>query len=542
MQHLRALAGLLTLGAVAGGGFYLWSLLDGGMAPDEFRFTLLFEQAESLAPGAALRHRGVRVGEVRGLALAPGGGRAEVLCTVEHGARPTVTATTRFWIVRPRFEGLATGASGLDTLIKESYVAYENPPVPGPSLSPGARVPGLESPPGGREAVILPGEPGHLTVTVLFPESGELRTGSPVRLRGLPVGVVRAVELTAAGGAVRVEAEIQRAVRAQVQTHTRFWIARPQVSAQWHSGLAIEELQSLVSGPSLEFHTDPARRSAPAPDGAHFVGLLERPDIAWDPTDREISTPSTSVDPIARGPEEVEGLVRLHLSFVERGWVRRTSRSVQGLGALFRTADGSALVVAHRSVIDPAQAPTARAPRKIDDEELRVELPRGGVLDAGRIWADPEGHGVALVKAMSATGALQVARLDYWAAQELAGQPVEAYWRGVDGNVQHTATTVQDDLALAGLLPQARSGLLVRDGAVVGVFGPAPAGGSGSPPRAVPLGLLPPPLRPPEPLRPSPLAPSREASEPEPAPAPRAGALPSVPPGAPPAASPRTDR
>ena len=313
MKLLRLLTGVGTLAAGLLGGIYLWSLLSSEHDADAIAVTLVFDSVQGLHEGAAVHYRGVRVGEVRQIRLGGGGDAAEVLCSFEPWARSTLRVTSRFWVVRPRFLGVVRGVSGLETLVKDSYVTYSSPT--GSALLPmHARVPGLATPPeGGTGSALPPPHPGDLEITVVFSDSRGLEAGDPVRHRGLPVGVVSGVELARDAGGVVVAARIDRRYRRAVTDESRFWVAQPSIDVGWLRGLDVHDIDALLAGAYLTFYTPERRSAAPTTDGSVFVGEPERPDFDWErPDATQVGDDGGTAAP---APKLSAHLVRVHYTF-----------------------------------------------------------------------------------------------------------------------------------------------------------------------------------------------------------------------------------
>lgn len=404
MKAFRHLIGAVTLVAGIAGGIYLWSLVEGAADPNEFQLTLLFEGAEGLAPGAAIRYRGVPVGEVRRISLGPGGGNAEVVCALQASAQHTLLTTSRFWVVRPRFTGISEGATGLETMIKDSYITYSNPPTPAPRLEPGAQVLGLSAPPKpGNSFLVGQTEPGDLIIEVYFADVGGLRKGAPVRHRGLPVGTVTNVALTRNAEAVVVSARIRKAYRVAVRDGTQFWVARPELSARWLSGIAVEDIETIVEGASLAFHTPSDDTSPPAADNARFRGSLRRPDI----DERLDALPESGAPKRSEIVNSLrQSIVAVHLSFEERDWFSpNDDYRVQAPGVAYRTQDGLTICLVAQAAVDPKLIASESNP-KIRGERIRTKLADGSVHDSARIWTDPDGRGLSIVQIRGADAAL----------------------------------------------------------------------------------------------------------------------------------------
>ena len=124
MERIRYLIGLVTLTVVAFAGWYLYSLLSQGEAVDRFEIRVEFADARGLEPGADVRLRGVPVGTVRDVRVSEDGRRAVAELHLEPMAQQAARFNTWFWVVTPRFSGITSGATGLDTLVRDAYVAF----------------------------------------------------------------------------------------------------------------------------------------------------------------------------------------------------------------------------------------------------------------------------------------------------------------------------------------------------------------------------------------------------------------------------------
>ena len=115
-------------------------------------------------------------------------------------------------------------------------------------------------------------------MTLVVPENHGLSAGAEVKLRGMPVGDVRRVELAVDGSHVAVDLRISEEFRGTVTDTSRFWIARPRLSGALLSGqFAVEDLSALLS-PFVGYHTE-GERGTPVPDGYRVAVSDERPEI-----------------------------------------------------------------------------------------------------------------------------------------------------------------------------------------------------------------------------------------------------------------------
>ncbi len=104
-------------------------------------------------------------------------------------------------------------------------------------------------------------------ITITFTDAGTLEAGqTPIKYKGVDVGRVEAVELTADVSHVRIRARMSRVIERYLADGARFWIVQPRVGAQGISGLT-----TLVSGAYVEMYPG---RGAPQ---RHFAGLEQPP-------------------------------------------------------------------------------------------------------------------------------------------------------------------------------------------------------------------------------------------------------------------------
>ena len=109
-------------------------------------------------------------------------------------------------------------------------------------------------------------------ITIAFDDAGTLEPGqSPIKYKGVSVGMVQSIGLTADATKVVVRARMRRFIAPNLAPGARFWIVQPRVGAQGITGLT-----TLVSGAYIEMypgHGAPLR---------HFEGLGEPPVMQPD--------------------------------------------------------------------------------------------------------------------------------------------------------------------------------------------------------------------------------------------------------------------
>ncbi|MFN9334738.1 MAG: MlaD family protein [Planctomycetota bacterium] len=290
----------------------------------------------------------------------------------------------------PRFGGLTDGLSGLDTLVRDAYVAFATPSPRGTPLPPGSLISGRERPPADAEAESLePVRHGDLLMTLLVPQNHGLRPGSQVVHRGVATGDVRSVALAADGSHVEVALRIAREPRATVTDKAVFWIARPQLSGALLSGFTVQDAASLLS-PFVGYHVEPGV-GVLVPDGHRAAAAASRPDFELAPV------PASAVKrapPAAKVATSDDGIVVVRVvyaaterdTFTPDDDVRRA-----GNGLLYVDRSGRAVVVTARSLVDASYTEQdGYGEPEIADEQIKVVLPGGAVLRAGRVWVDAD--------------------------------------------------------------------------------------------------------------------------------------------------------
>ena len=119
-----------------------------------------------LQAGDPVRYRGIDVGRVEAVHLAPGLDRVRIDVVLAPHATDLARTGTAFWVARPQVG--PTGVSGLDTLVGPRYLAVR----PGSPTAPRqTRFEGLDRPP------IIPPFDGGLEVVLVTPSRGGIAAG-----------------------------------------------------------------------------------------------------------------------------------------------------------------------------------------------------------------------------------------------------------------------------------------------------------------------------------------------------------------------------
>lgn len=488
MHRLRYLIGLLTLAGAVVAAFWIVRLLKQADERPGLSLSVEFRSARGLRAGSDVRYRGVTVGSVRSVAISGDGRKAVAQLLIEPTAAAHATVDSTFWVVAPRFSGLTDGATGLDTLVRDSYVSFYTPPEPGSLLTAGSLIAGSELPPANAEPEALSDiEHGDLLMTLLVPENHGLKPGSAVIFRGMQTGDVRSVALAPSGTHVEVRLRIERRYRQTVTDQSKFWVARPHVSGALFSGFTVSDVSALLT-PYISYHGAPGR-GVLVQDGYRTAAQVDRPEVDMS------KVPSEALDqevrrPIAASDDVV--LVRITYAAIERDTLSADDKiRREGTGVLFLDRAGRTVVVTARSLVDGSFTESDFwGDPEIDDEQIKVLLPDGTVLRAGRVWIGPDGQDLAAL-------VLEDARPDLtgtpshrfeFAQQASSSKPGTLRVAGPDGVASDE--TLVDDMAPQ---PEWLGGVFLTDGKVHGIYA---LGESLAGPHSVGLDRLPEDLRP----------------------------------------------
>lgn len=473
MQSLRYLIGSLTLAGAVVGAVWIVRMLQNLDDRPGLALQVEFRDARGLRAGADVRYRGVTIGTVRSVSVATDGGKAVAQLLLEPAGAAQACVNSTFWIVTPRLNGLTGGASGLDTLVRDSYVTFQTPVERGSPLAAGSLLPGRERPPLQTEPETLEDiEHGDLLMSVLVPENHGLRPGSQVVFRGMQTGDVRGVQLAADGSHVEVRLRIARNHRQTVTDRSQFWVARPYVSGALFSGFTVTDVSALLS-PYVSYYGEPGN-GVLVQDGYRVAAQATRPNVEVSAVPREALQREPAAAP---PPNDDLVLVRITYAAVERDtWSADDPLRRQGSGVLLLDRAGRAVVVTARSVVDASftERDAFGGEPEIADEQIKVLLPDGTVLRAGRVWVDGAGHDLAALVLEDPPPDLRgtlAARLQFAGAVAASADGASVRYAGADGVAQPPtpmAAVGGDDA-----LPEALGGAVVVGDAVIGVVGRA---------------------------------------------------------------------
>ena len=279
----RTLLGLATLALLCGGGWYLLNLFQtGNLNRGEIRVNLRFNDAHGVPVGGAVRHKGVSVGQVLKVDVAPDDSGVIMEIALQKKFHHTIRKNSRFWIVRPRFGGLAQGIFGLDTLIKDPYVEFDTPDLGSPLLPSGSVAYGLAIPPVAEDSLYYKkgGLYEPLKFKVRLPHAPGLSEGAPVLYRDVTVGKVVDLDLSVDGRSVEVELLLEGRYRETARTDSVFWVAKPnvQVGFNWPSLVSVKDLSKILTGAAISYATPTDSQGKSLRKGVVLDGADEPPD------------------------------------------------------------------------------------------------------------------------------------------------------------------------------------------------------------------------------------------------------------------------
>jgi len=215
-----------------------------------------------------VRYRGVAIGEVSRVELAPDQKHVVVYARLVRSAAPIAREGTTFWVVRPQ---VGWGSvTGLNTVLSGPEIQALPAAKEGESKQ---DFKGLESPPVGLET------PG-MKVILRAERPMSLKANSPVYYRGVEVGLVQKIDLAPNSASADVHILVFQRFSPLVREGSAFWnVSGLNVKGSILKGLEVdfESFRSLVTG-GIEFATPPG--SGRAKPGTVFF-LHEQPKKEW---------------------------------------------------------------------------------------------------------------------------------------------------------------------------------------------------------------------------------------------------------------------
>jgi paraquat-inducible protein B len=231
--------------------------------------SIRFTEGHGLKPGDAIRHRGIEIGQVERVALAPTLRGIEVTAVLHDNAKAIACEGSRFWIVRPQLN--LTGVSGLETAVGSKYIGV----IPGDSPVPKTEFAGLDEQPAD------PLQLNGLEIILRGADRFGVNPGSPLTWRGIEVGRVLSSSLSPDASQVDTRVRIDEPYRKLLSRDSRFWVTSGIQMDLNMSGfeLSTESLQTIASG-GIGFITPSSTSSQDVQPGDVFT-LHEKLDKTW---------------------------------------------------------------------------------------------------------------------------------------------------------------------------------------------------------------------------------------------------------------------
>jgi paraquat-inducible protein B len=245
-------------------GYYFYDLFQQrGM-----QITLTFSDATGLKAGQSqVMHLGVEIGQVADIQISPDEKHVLVRVKLHRSAASFARSGAAFWVVRPEIS--TQSISGLATVLSGPYIDS----IPGNGDAQNQFI-GLDKTP--------PTLEDGIRIVLKSPRLDRLQPDTPVYFRGIQVGVIEKIQLSADADGVDVYAFIQRRYCPLVRANSQFWV----VSAVDFKGglltgvqMKVESLRSLLSG-GIAFATPDKNMGEPAENGATFP-LYDEPKKDW---------------------------------------------------------------------------------------------------------------------------------------------------------------------------------------------------------------------------------------------------------------------
>ncbi|MDG1894006.1 MAG: MlaD family protein [Fuerstiella sp.] len=232
--------------------------------------TIRFPEGHGLKPDDTVRYRGIEVGTVSEVTLDETFSSVEVTITLTPGGGSLNRGGTRFWIVRPQLSLIEI--SGLETAVGSKYIGVS----PGdPTAPPRKHFEGLPAPP--------PDELAEAGLELILRSDNRhgLNVGSPVTWRGVDVGQVLTVNLSADARHVDVTVRINRRYRRLVRRSSMFWITSGFDVDVGFSGVTLnaQSLGTMIRG-GISLIT-PTEGDDSSIGSGHMFPLLQQPINGW---------------------------------------------------------------------------------------------------------------------------------------------------------------------------------------------------------------------------------------------------------------------
>ncbi|MDP5208494.1 PqiB family protein [Microbulbifer sp. 2205BS26-8] len=220
----------------------------------------------SLQRGAPVYFRRIEVGKVQGMELHGNGEGVEVYVVIEPRYAHLVKQGTRFWNISglrasaSLSEGVELEADSLMSLLRGgvAFGIRREDHEKGVQAVNGDQFPLYSS----REAALEEG----IEIDITLPSAEGLKTGTPLRYKGVQVGEITRLYLGGDLEEVRVRAKLYQRGESFARAGTRIWVVSPQIGIG-----KVAHLETLVTGRYL------ALEPGTGPSQTQFYAQLEAP-------------------------------------------------------------------------------------------------------------------------------------------------------------------------------------------------------------------------------------------------------------------------
>lgn len=229
---------------------------------------LLSDTLGSLDVGSPILYRQVKVGTVQSYQFSRTRQQLVIGVHIEQEYASLVNGSTRFWNASgvTLSGGLTTGlqikSESLSSLMAGG-IAFDTPQA---NVALKERIPQFRLF-ANREAAQQSGT----AITIKVERADGIQAGTPIRFKGLEVGKVEAVDLSADLQSVVLKARISEVSERIARAGSQFWVVRPELGIS-----KTANLETLVTGPYLQ--VIPAGKGAARQ--SEFTALAQAPDLA----------------------------------------------------------------------------------------------------------------------------------------------------------------------------------------------------------------------------------------------------------------------
>lgn len=214
------------------------------MSAPGLHLVLFSDSRGSLEVGSPILYRQVPVGSVQSVQLSRDNLQVAFGVHIVPEYAHLVNSSTRFWnasgiTLKGGLSGIEVKSESLQTLLAGG-IAFETPDLNAPKDSKRVQRYTLH---GNQDSALQKG----VALTIRVPRGDGLNPGTAIRYKGLDVGKVETIELSADLQEVILHARVTQAAQQIARVGTQFWVVKPEVSLT-----RAANLETLVTGQYLE--------------------------------------------------------------------------------------------------------------------------------------------------------------------------------------------------------------------------------------------------------------------------------------------------